>query len=281
MPIFEVIGSSDPLGLWDTTPQEVSFSVGEENTPEATGPVYRVNFSDDIEASNSTLAENLASFERMKAALDLVPHQLDGLVRRVKERQQKAAPGVSFALADLQEEPGLEGELLSMLAISDSTALGGTGPEGVSFGLIEAASGVLGQAREKFEALLEQANREILHLAWVEMKIAGQIIARTEVGWQSSNTFLHKTISAEQMSLHKRTLGVVSKTRNIKLRLLLTVAGGAAKMAVLMVTPGGAVLAVPAVYDYVKKILDHVKELDSIQSSEEEKKQKAPNESKL
>jgi hypothetical protein len=281
MPIFEVIGSSDPLGLWDTTPQEVSFSVGEENTPEATGPVYRVNFSDDIEASNNILAENLASFERMKAALDLVPHQLDGLVRRVKERQQKAAPGVSFALADLQEEPGLEGELLSMLAISDSTALGGTGPEGVSFGLIEAASGVLGQAREKFEALLEQANREILHLAWVEMKIAGQIIARTEVGWQSSNTFLHKTISAEQMSLHKRTLGVVSKTRNIKLRLLLTVAGGAAKMAVLMVTPGGAVLAVPAVYDYVKKILDHVKELDSIQSSEEEKKQKAPNESKL
>lgn len=281
MPIFEVIGSSDPLGLWDTTPQAVSFSVGEENTPEATVPVYRVNFSDDIEASNNTLAENLASFERIEAALDQVPSQLDGLVRRVKEKQQKAAPGVSFALADIQEEPGLEGELLSMLAISDSAALGGTGPEGVTFGLIEAASGVLGQAKEKFEALLEQANREIVHFAWVEMKIAGQILARTEVGWRSSNTFLHNAISAEQISLHKRTLGVVSRTRNIKLRLLLTVAGGAAKVAVLMVTPGGAVLAVPAVYDYVKKILDHVKDLDSIQSSEEEKKQKAPNESKL
>jgi hypothetical protein len=268
MPIFEVIGSSDPLGLWDTSPQAVSFGIGEENAPEAVEAVYRVNLSADLKASSGALAENLASFARLNAALDQVPFQLDGLVRRVHQKQQKAASGVSFALADLQPETGPEGELLSLLAISDSAALGGTGPEGVSFGLIEAASGALGQAKEKINALAEQINHEVLHLAWVEMKIADQLIARSAVGWGgASTTIWHNTASSEQMSLHKRTLEVVSRTRHLKLRLLLTVASGAAKMAALMVTPGGAVLALPAVYQYVITILDHVKQIHSIQSS--------------
>jgi hypothetical protein len=266
MPVFELIGSNDPVGLWDTTPQAVSFSAGEENAAEITEPVYRVNLSDNLEVSNSALAESLASFERMKTALDQVPFQLDGLVRRVQEKQDKAASGVSFALADLQPEPGPEGELLSLLAISDSGVFGGTGPEGVSFGFIAAASEVLGQAKDKFEALLEQVDHELLHFAWVEMKIAGQIIARTEVGWSASHTIWNNAISADQMSLHKRTLRVVSRTRSLKLHMLLTVAIGAAKMATLMVTPGAAALAVPAIYEYVNKILEHVKQLKSVQS---------------
>jgi len=267
MPIFEVIGSSDPLGLWDTSPQAVSFGVGDENTQEAIEPVYRVNLSDNLEVSNNALAENLASFERMKAALDQVPIQLNGLVRRVQEKQQKAAPGVSFSLADFQPESGPEAELLSLLAISDSAALSGKGPEGVSFGLIADASAVLRPAKAKFESLLEQVDREVLHFAWVEMKIADQTIARSKVGWSAAHTIWIDAISIEQMLMHMRTLKVVSLTRHLKLHLLLTVAIGAAKMAQLMVTPGGAVVAQPAVYDYVKKIVDQVKQLRSIQSA--------------
>ena len=267
MPIFEVFGSSDPLGQWDTNPQTASFSVGEENTPETFEPIYRVNLSDNIEVSNSALAENLASLERMKVALEQVPIQLNGLVRRVQERQPKAATGVSFSLADLQPEPDLEGELLTWLAITDSVAFSGTSPEGVSFGLLSEASEVLGRAKENFELLLEHVNREALQFAWVEMRMADQLIARTKMGWSASHTIWIKAISGEQMSLHKRTLKTVSITRNLQLRLLLTVTVGAVKMAPLMVTPGGTVLAVPAVYEYVKKILNSVKQLQSMQSS--------------
>jgi len=267
MPIFEVIGSSDPFGMWDNSPQAVSFGVGEETTPEAIGPVYRVNFSDNLEVSNNALAENLASFEHMKAALDQVPTQLNGLVHRVQEKQQKAASGVSFSLADLQPESGPEGELLSLLAISDSVALDGKEPEGVSFGLIAQASQVLKPAKAKFESLLEQVDHEVLHYAWVELKIADQTIARSKVGWSAAHTIWIDAISIEQMLMHMRTLKVVSLTRHLKLHLLLTVAIGAAKMAQLMVTPGGAVLAQPAVYDYVKKMMDQVKQIRSVQSA--------------
>lgn len=267
MPIFEVFGSSDPLGQWDTNPLTESFSVGDDNAAETIEPVYRVNLSDNIEDSNSALAENLASFERMKTALEQVPIQLNSLVRRVREKQPLAASGVSFSLADLQPEPGLEGELLSVLAIIDSVALSGTGPEGVSFGLLAEASEVLGHAKEKYESLLEQVNREVLQFAWVEMRMADQLIARTKMGWSASYTIWINAISTEQMLLHKRTLKVVSLTRHLKLRLLLTVAVGAVKMSPLMMTPGGTELAVPAVYGYVKKILENVKQLRAIQSS--------------
>jgi hypothetical protein len=266
MPIFEVIGSSDPLGLWDTTPQAVSFGAEGENTSGPVEPVYRVNFTDNLEVANDTLAENLASFKRMKAALHQVPPQLKGLVHRVQEKQLRKTSGPSFALAELQPESGPDGELLALLAIADSAAFGGTGPEGVSFGLISQASQVLRPAKEKFVSLLEQVNHEVLHFAWIEMKIAGKMIARTKVGWGASNTIWIDAISNEQMSLHMQTLKVVSLSRNLKLHLLLTVAIGAVKMAQLMVTPAAAQLAAPAVYDYVKKIVDQVKELRSVQS---------------
>jgi hypothetical protein len=267
MPILEVIGSSDPLGQWETSPQTASFGVGEENSPETMEPVYRVNLPDNVDVSHSVLAENLASFQSMKAALEQVPLQLNDLTRRVREKQSKAAAGVSFSLAALQAEPGPEGELLSLLAITDSVALSGTGPEGVSFGLLAEASEVLGHAKEKYESLLDQVNREILQFAWVEMRLADQLIARTKMGWSASHTIWTNVISAEHTVLHKRTLKVVSLTRNLKLRLLLTVAVGAVKVAPLMLTPGGTALAVPAVYGYVKSILDNVKQLRSARSS--------------
>jgi len=267
MPIFEVFGSSDPLDQWDTHPQMESFGVGDVDAQETIEPIYRVNLSDNIEASNSALAEKLDSFERMKATLEQVPIRLNGLVRRVQEKKPKAASGVSFSLAELQPEPGLEGELLSWLAITDSVALNGTGPQGVSFGLLTEASVVLGHAKENFESLLEQMNREALQFVWVEMKMADQLVARTKMGWSGSHTNWVNAVSFEQMSLHKRTLRVVSLTRNLRLRLVLIVAVGAVKLAPLLMAPGGTELAVPAVFGYVNKILKYVTQLHSIQSS--------------
>jgi hypothetical protein len=264
MPVFEVISSSDPLGLWTSTPQPISFDINHENTPETSVPIYRVTFSDRIEDSKMAMEENLANFEQLNAALDQVPIQLDDLV----QRQQKRASSVSFSAAAADLEMGAESELLSLLASADAAALMGTAPQSVAFGLNEVATEVIQQAKEKFNALLEQINHEILHFAWVEMKIGGLLIARTEVSWNGdSTTIWNQATSSDQMSLHRQTLQVVSQTRNLKLRLLFTVTSGAAKMAALMAAPGGIILALPGVYQYVIRILAQVKQIQSIQSS--------------
>jgi hypothetical protein len=270
MPIFESTGSNDPLGLWDTAPQTVSFGIGDDVPAQTEAPVYRVNLPAEAETAQTALAENLSRLARMNVALAAIPAQLDGLVQKTL----KTASGVSFAVTDLEPVPGPEGELLALLADTDAAARSGTSTEGVSFGLEAVASvplagtGAFGQAKAKFDALLEQVNHEVLHFAWVETKVAGQIIARTEVDWSGdANTVWAADISAEQMTLHQRALDMVAQTRNLKLRLFVTVSGGAAKVAVLLATPGGAVLALPAVYQYVLKILEQARQLQSIQSS--------------
>jgi hypothetical protein len=195
----------------------------------------------------------------MNEALNQIPSQLDGLVRWMQSKQHEAETGLSFSLSDADLEMGPESELLSHLAQTDLAAVS---DKSLSFGFSGAAEGVLTQAKEKLGILLEQVNHEILHFAWVETVIAGQIIARTEVDWRGDSISIWgKAISAEDMLMHLRSLAAVSKTRHLKLRLLFTVTGGAAKMAALLTVPGGAVLALPAVYQYVIKILQQVNQL--------------------
>ncbi len=120
------------------------------------------------------------------------------------------------------------------------------------------------EARARFDALMEQINREVLHFAWVETKIDGQMIARSEVDWSGDATTLwNETVSEEQKSLHHRALNVAARSRNMKLRLFVTVAGGAAKVTTLMAA-GTPVLALPAVYQYVMAIVKQVRQLQSV-----------------
>jgi hypothetical protein len=266
MSIFETTASNDPLGLWDFAPQPVSFALGDENpnAPEPVVPVYSVNLPADFEASSQALSDRESRFARIDSALDTVPARLDDLVSRLQAARPEAGSGASFAVPDSEADSTPEGELLSLLADSDAAARSGAGPEGVSFGLSEVTSAAFGEAKSRFEAFLEQMNHEVLHFAWVETKVAEQFIARTELGWSGdSSTIWADGISAGQKSLHQRALNITTRTRHVKMRLFVTIASGAAKVAVLTAT-GAPVLALPAVYQYVTKIVSQVKELQSV-----------------
>lgn len=276
--LFEATGmNNDPLGLWapavsaaGSAPGAVSFSVGgdEETAPEDVEPVFRVNLPADGASAAQALAANEAHILRLNAALENVPSRLDGLVARTQARQVKAVTsGVSFDTLSLEEsEPGPEGELLALLA--DAEAAGNAkGP--VSFGLVdETASLAWEQAKAGFDALIQQINREVLHFAWVETNIADALVARTTVGWtgDAQTAFAHG-VDGSQVALHNRTLRIVTQTRSLRMRLFITIASGATKVSTLIATPAGAVLALPAVYQYVMQIVEQVKQLQSIQSS--------------
>ena len=90
------------------------------------------------------------------------------------------------------------------------------------------------------------------------------MIALSEVDWSGDATTLWvETVSQEQKSLHHRALNVAARSRNMKLRLFVTVAGGAAKVTTLMAA-GTPVLALPAVYQYVMSIVKQVRQLQSV-----------------
>ena len=266
MPIFESTGTSDPLGLWASAPQSgmVHFGIGDEAaSPPPDVPVFRVNLPGSGESAAEAFEASEAYFERVNAALDDVPDRLDTLVSQMQARQAVGA-SVSFDVPSLEGEPGPEGNLLHLLEDVSKT-------ETVSFSVgdesetaREPVSQAWQEARARFDALMEQINREVLHFAWVETKIDWQMIARSEVDWSGDATTLwNETVSEEQKSLHHRALNVAARSRNMKLRLFVTVAGGAAKVTTLMAA-GTPVLALPAVYQYVMAIVKQVRQLQSV-----------------
>lgn len=266
MPIFESTGTSDPLGVWTPAPQSgmVHFGIGDEATSSSPDvPVFRVNLPGSGQAADEAFEASEAYFERVNAALEGVPARLDTLVSQMQARQA-AGESVSFDVASLEAEPGPEGDLLHLLEDVSKT-------EPVSFSVgdesetaREPVSQAWQEARARFDALMEQINREVLHFAWVETKIDGKMIARSEVDWSGDATTLWaETASEEQKSLHHRALNVAARSRNMKLRLFVTVASGAAKVTTLMAA-GTPVLALPAVYQYVMSIVRQVRQLQSV-----------------
>ncbi len=266
---------SDPLGLWQptvsttvTAPGPVSFSLGEEPAPEPAQPVFRIHLPADGASADMAFATQEAYLLNLNAALENVPARLDGFVARTLERQQKSVSGsISFDTSEFdQPETGPEGELLTLLGDVEAEEKA-QGSE-LSFGLQETTSAALEQAKAGFKALIEQIDHEVLHFAWVETNVAGQLLARTTIGWAGdAETILTEGAMNPQIGQHSRSLRIVTQTRSIRLRLLVTIATGAAKVSALLATPTGAVLAVPAVYQYVMQIVKQVKQLQSIQSA--------------
>ena len=288
--LFETTGMDDPLGLWapavstaESAPGTVSFSTspssfgagGDQAPPEAAEPLFRANLPADDASAARALTDSEGYILRLNAALEDVPARLDGLVVRTQQRQQQAkASGVSFnTLSFEQYESGPEADLLALLGEAplsspyfprSSAESGGTeGGREVSFGLTETTSAAWQQAKAGLNALIEQVNREALHFAWVETNIADVLIARTTVGWTGdAQTAFTLGVDDRQVILHHRTVRIATQTRNMRLRLFVTIATGAAKVSTLMATPAGAALALPAVYQYVMQIVVQLKQLE-------------------
>lgn len=273
---FEIAGvdAEDPLGLWTAVPEsEVHFGIEDESAaPPDDTPVYRIQLSEDIKAVEAAFGEREARMQQSAQALESIPARLDDLVARTQARQ-KAAAGqvVHFGIDQLgAAEDAAESELLDLLADVDSAGTAThTADEPVEFGIIdETIHSALEQAKSQFNALLNQINREILHYAWVETVLLGETLARTSVDWSGdAETVWNDGISPEQTRLHSRSLRFATRSRALKMRMAMTITGGAAKVAALMTNPAGAALALPVVYRYVSQMLTQARELNMLKQS--------------
>jgi hypothetical protein len=73
-----------------------------------------------------------------------------------------------------------------------------------------------------------------------------------------ANTFWQWGTSPEQFGLHQRTLKLAIDSRNALMRTFGLTAEAAVKLSVLLATPGGAIVALPAAWKYVNQILTEV-----------------------
>lgn len=279
--VFQMAGldGDDPLGLWTTSPAgpALYFGVGDDasmgpSAPPPEAPVYRVQLPDDPSAAEQALVAQEERIRLSERALDAVPGRLEAFIERQQAAALPRAEGepVAFGTEDVPPaETGPEADLLGMLSEAEAVKLPAS-TDLVDFGIVEEAlSPALREAQEKFNALMEQIKREVLHFAWVETGSGSDTLARSTVGWSgdTATVWLEGTARA-QAEMHKRTLRYAVASRALKMRMGFVITTGASKIAILLTTPGTQALALPVVYKFVTQVLAQVREYQALNSAQ-------------
>jgi hypothetical protein len=244
---------SDPLPAafesWqfesDKSVPGVSF--GLDSAPEERIPVWRKDLSADPEVAAAELTASEALTQASMEELDAVPGRIDDLISHV---QSESVGGVSFAAPSTEALPAPEAELLDLLGTINSPAVG------ISFAVGGEEQGKIENAFDQFGSDMNRLLRLVTHFAWVETEIEGQLLGRSVVSWSGDlDTNWASSAAAEVYQMHQRSLNQALVTRNIALHAVTITTQSAVKLAVLLAAPGGALLALPVAWKFVKGIL--------------------------
>ncbi|MEO0870139.1 MAG: hypothetical protein AAFY17_17255, partial [Cyanobacteria bacterium J06642_11] len=112
------------------------------------------------------------------------------------------------------------------------------------------------QASEQFQASTHRVLTVVANYAWVETQIQGKTVARTSVGWMGDfNSIWVDGVSVEQQQLHMRSLTLTLKSRNTLIENFTMAVQLALKVSFAMSLPGGAVVALPAVWQFINQVV--------------------------
>jgi hypothetical protein len=91
---------------------------------------------------------------------------------------------------------------------------------------------------------------------WVESEMEGRFLGRTAASWTGDmDTVWPEDVRPDQAALHQRALTLALASRDTMIRTVIIVASCAAKLSMAMATPGGAILALPAVWDFINRVM--------------------------
>jgi hypothetical protein len=233
------------LGLWSVVPRGSDGTAASVPTPAegVEASVWRANYSDHGLAEAS-LRMGEARLTVSRKELDSVPERINRLI----ETQPAALDFGVLSSDDTLAEPGAE-FLALMQEIKD-------GYSSISFDTGEKPSFGWEQASHQLKGILERASRFVAAYAWVETRVQEELLGRTVVSWTGDvNTAWRAGLSPEQIRLHQRTLALALGSRDTLLRTVLLAAQLAVKVSVLLSTPGGVILALPAVWRFIHQVL--------------------------
>lgn len=237
---FETPESDDPLGIWDLAipDREIAEFVRDSATAYGAvggerGLVWRVDHPESSSAAHTELLDQRARVDRWEADLEDAARRLEGL-------------GVGLSYAASSSDP--ERVLWAEVAVLQSPVL--------SYSLDGTARRVYEEVYERASALLVQFKRLVYHFARIETTSRGISIALTTVDWTGDyETAWLDGATALDMTLHLEAVRLALASRHALLRLISVVTSGAMVLTAKASVPGGQILLIPAVYNYVRSIL--------------------------
>lgn len=269
-PVFQVYDphlasmADEPLlGLWEPrhadTPDVVSRSFGVPQQEHELPPVWRATLPANAYQAADNLARGEQRLHASRQALADAPARLDALVEVARAN---GGAGISFnapttphqTVALSQAERELLGTLEQInteperMPRSFSTNLEPQQPRSVPEGWRDGV--------ERVQSFLQHVRKVVAHYALIETVIADEVIGRTAIGWGgNAQTTWSTRIRSEQVALHWRTLDMSLESRRTFVNTFVIVSQGLLKIAVLVSAPGGVVLALPAVWKFINKLM--------------------------
>ncbi len=204
--------------------------------PDADGLIWRVELPADRAAADARLAAADARAAAVDAALAAVPDRLEDAVRL------SARDHTAFDVGDPASEQTPEQTLAAALR---------RGRRPVDFGVADG----LQAAGKKIEARLDGLLDVARHAARVETRIGGRLVAASTLGWLGdAATVVVADADTETLTAHHRAVDVIARARRGRLRFVVVVLSGAARVAAAFT--GGLVAALPAIYRFVDDLVD-------------------------
>jgi hypothetical protein len=241
--------SPEVLGLWAMAPTPaataVSFGVGGESVADV--PIWRANLPAELSAADTQLTSAERNVQAARAALGVAPARLQGFI--------EARPaGVTFDTSAAERAwTAPEAELWELLGEIRE------GRPPVSFGLGERLLGGWKQAAQQFQLIVDRLRQFSVPHARIETRIQEEWLGQTTVGWMGDmQTAWREAISPEEVGLHQRTLTLALETHVMLLRTFVVATQFAAKLALLVGTPSGVILALPAAWKFINRVIAEI-----------------------
>ncbi len=239
------------LGLWAVVPRssdEIPAS-GATSAGAADSPVWRASYTKDLGSAEARLSIGEARLDASRKILDKVPERL----HRLMETQPPVLAFDVRSPGEILAKP--EAEFLALLQ-----EIRKGGPP-MSFGAGEKSLSGWEQASQQFMAVLERVSRFVACYARVETRTQEYLLAQTTVSWTGDvDTAWKAELTPDQVRLHQRTLALALGSRDTLLRTVLMATQLAVKLSVLSSTPGGVILALPAVWRFIHRVLTELDE---------------------
>jgi hypothetical protein len=237
LPVFLEAWSFAPAGSDDA----VSFAVGAVQSNES-APTWRLDLPSGTAASAALDAAEVQLLQS-ETALESVPDQLEALLHSAHSGTVSFAAAASPASADLLE-------LLQR---------GGT-PDLTSYGLFSRKQEKMEDAGRGFQDALQRLADMVSRMANIETSMQGRMVGRTRVGWDGHfETVFPAALLPEELLLHQRSINLALASRRLAISMIARTVQSAVKVAAYLATPGGALLALPAVWKFINGIINEVK----------------------
>ncbi len=110
---------------------------------------------------------------------------------------------------------------------------------------------------EEFQAFLSRVHAFLSNYAVIETAANGTLLARTCVGWSGDFTsWCREDLTADQALQHVYSMRVALQRRRMLIQLLSVVIAAAADIGMRLGVPGGVLLALPAIWRFIRMVAD-------------------------